>query len=148
FLLTYMLMDKLIASGSARVINIAAPSTTQLNFDDLQGVKNFNSLTAFGASKMANLLFTYELARRIENRGVKVNAVHPGLVRSALMKEAFAPLQFMLWLFSSSPNRAAEDIVKLATSPEFETTSGKFLHKGKEMRAVAYALDPAIQLKL
>src|SRR6266498_1099895 len=93
FLLTYMLMDKLIASGSARIINIAAPSSTQLNFDDLQSEKNFNSLTAFGASKMANLLFTYELARRMEGRGIKVNAVHPGLVRSGLMKEAFAPLQ-------------------------------------------------------
>ncbi len=148
FLLTYMLMDKLIASGSARIINIAAPSSTQLNFDDLQSEKNFNSLTAFGASKMANLLFTYELARRMEGRGIKVNAVHPGLVRSGLMKEAFAPLQWVLWLFSSSPNRAAEDILQLATSPEFETTSGKFLHKGKEMQAAAYALNPAMQLKL
>jgi retinol dehydrogenase-13 len=148
FLLTYMLMDKLIASGSARVINIAAPSRTQLNFDDLQGEKSFNSLTAFGASKMANLLFTYELARRMENRGVRVNAVHPGLVRSTLMKEALAPLRLLTWLFSAPADRAAADIVKLATSPEFENTHGKFLHKGKEIEPAAYALDPANQLKL
>lgn len=148
FLLTYMLMNKLIASGSARVINITAPSTTQLNFEDLQGEKNFNSLNAFGASKMANLLFTYELARRLQDRGVKVNAVHPGLVRSALMKEASAPIRLLTWLFSAPANRAAEDIVKLATSLEFETTSGKFLHKTKEMQPAAYALNPAIQLKL
>ena len=148
FLLTYMLMNKLIASGSARVINITAPSTTQLNFEDLQGEKNFSSLHAFGASKMANLLFTHELARRLQDRGVKVNAVHPGLVRSGLMKEAFAPIRLLTWLFSSPASRAADDIVKLATSPEFETTSGKFLHRGKEMQAADYALNPAIQLKL
>jgi NAD(P)-dependent dehydrogenase (short-subunit alcohol dehydrogenase family) len=148
FLLTYMLLDKLKASGSGRIINIAAPSTTQLNFDDLQSEKSFNPFRAFGASKMANLLFTYELARRMEDYGVKVNAVHPGLVRSSLMKEAFAPLQLLLWLFSAPANRAAEDIVKLATSPEFENTNGKFLNKGKEIQAAEYALNPAIQLKL
>lgn len=148
FLLTYMLMDKLIASGSGRIINITAPSTTQLNFEDLQSGKDFNPFTAFGASKMANLLFTYELARRMEDRGVKVNAVHPGLVRSSLMKEAFAPLQLLLWFFSAPADRAAEEIVKLATSPEFETTHGKFLHKGKEIQPAEYALNPANQLKL
>ncbi len=148
FLLTYMLMDKLIASGDGRIINITAPSTTQLNFEDLQCEKNFNPFAAFGASKTANLLFTYELARRLENRGVTVNAVHPGLVRSSLMKEAFAPLQLLLWFFSAPANRAAEDIVKLATAPEFETTSGKFLYKGKEIQPAEYALNPAIQSKL
>ena len=148
FLLTYLLLDRLLDSGSARVINITAPSTTQLNFDDLQGDKNFNSLNAFGATKMANLLFTYELARRMENTGVTVNALHPGLVRSTLMKEAFAPIRFLTWLFSSPANHAAEEVVKVAISPEFEETHGKFLHKGKEIEAAAYTLDPANQLKL
>lgn len=148
FLLTYMLLDKLKASGSGRIINITAPSTTQLNFEDLQSEKKFNSLTAFGATKMANLLFTYELARRMEGTGVMVNAVHPGLVRSALMKEASAPIRLLTWLFSSPSNRAAEDIARLATSPEFESTSGKFLHNGKEIQAAEYALNPAIQSKL
>ena len=148
FLLTYLLMDKLLASGSARIINITAPSTTQLNFDDLQSEKNFNPLTAFGASKMANLLFTYELARRMENRGTSVNAVNPGLMRTSMAKEAPAPLRLIRWLFSSSPNSAAEDIVKLATAQEFADTRGKFLRKGKEVEAAEYALNPAIGLKL
>ena len=148
FLLTYMLLDKLKASGSGRIINITAPSTTQLNFDDLQSEKKFNSLTAFGATKMANLLFTYELAKRMEGTGVQVYAVHPGLVRSALMKEASAPIRLLTWLFSSPSNRAAEDIVKLATSPEFENTTGKFWHKEKEIQAAEYAFNPAIQSKL
>jgi NAD(P)-dependent dehydrogenase (short-subunit alcohol dehydrogenase family) len=148
FLLTYLLMDKLLASGSARIINITAPSTTQLNFDDLQSEKNFNPLTAFGASKMANLLFTYELARHMENRGTRVNAVNPGLMRTSMAKEAPAPLRLIRWLFSSSPNSAAEDIVKLATAQEFADTHGKFLRKGKEVEATEYALNPAIGLKL
>jgi len=148
FLLTYLLLDRLLDSGSARVINITAPSTTQLNFDDLQGDKNFNSVNAFGATKMANLLFTYELARRMENTGVTVNALHPGLVRSTLMKEAIAPIRFITWLLSSPADRAAEDVVKVATSPEFEQTRGKFLHRGKEIEPAAYALDPANQSRL
>jgi len=148
FLLINLLIDKLLASGSARVINITAPSTTQLNFDDLQGEKSFNSLNAFGASKMANLLFTYELARRLENTGVRVNALNPGLMRTSMVKEAPVLMRLISWLFSSSPDRAAEDVVKLATAQEFADTHGKFLRKGKEVEPAEYALNPAIGLKL
>ena len=148
FLLTYMLMDRLLASGSARIINITAPSTTELNFDDLQGERSFNSLNAFGTTKMANLLFTFELARRMENTGVAVNAVHPGLVRSGLMKDAFAPIRLLSWLLSAPPSRAAQDVVRLALDPEFEDTHGKFLSKGKAIDPPAYALDPANGVKL
>ena len=148
FLLTYMLMDRLLASGTARIINITAPSTTELNFDDLQGERSFNSLNAFGATKMANLLFTFELARRMESTGVTVNAVHPGLVRSGLMKDAFAPIRLLSWLFSAPPSRAARDVVKLALDPEFEDTNGKFLSRGKVIDPPAYALDPANGVKL
>ena len=138
FLLTYMLMERLLASGSARIINITAPVTTELNFDDLQGEKNFNSLTAFGATKMANLLFTFELARRMENTGVTVNAVHPGPVRSGILTG----------LFSAPPSRAAQDVVNVALAPEFENVNGKFLSKGKEIEPSSYALDQTIGLKL
>jgi len=78
FLLTHLLLDPLMTRGSARILNITAPSSTQPDFDDLQREKKFNSLNAFGATKMRNLLFTFELARRLENTGVTVNAVHPG----------------------------------------------------------------------
>ena len=148
FLLTYMLMDRLLASGAGRIINITAPSTTQLNFEDLQGERNFNPFNAFGATKMANLLFTFELARRMENTSVTVNAIHPGLVRSGLMKDAFAPVRFLSWLISSPASKAAEEIVRAATAPEFEATHGKFLRRGKEIEPATYALNPAIQLKL
>lgn len=148
FLLTNLLLDALIGSGSGRILNITAPSTTSLDFDDLQGERNFNSLNAFGATKMANLLFTFELARRLEGSNVTANAIHPGLSRSQLMKEAFAPLRLLTWLLSSPPHKAAENILKLATAPEFENVSGRFFHNDKEVEAPAYARDRENQEKL
>ena len=152
FLLTNLLLELLQsavqANGSARVLNITAPSTVQLNFDDLQGERNFNSLTAFGATKMANLLFTFALARRLENTGITVNAIHPGLARSRLMKEAFAPLRLFSWLMARSADKVSEIIVQAALAPEFEKTTGKFLHKGKEIEAPAYAYDRVARQRL
>jgi NAD(P)-dependent dehydrogenase (short-subunit alcohol dehydrogenase family) len=148
FLLTYLLLDQMRASDSARILNITAPSTVELNFEDLQGEQKFTSLNAFGATKMANLLFTLELARRLQNTGVTVNAIHPGLVKSGIMKEAFAPLRLLTGLFAGSPARAAEEIVRVATSPEFAKVNGKFLHNGKEIDIPAFALDPGNQQRL
>ena len=148
FLLTNLLLDRLTASGSARIINITAPATNSLEFDNLQGEKQFISLNAFGATKMANLLFTYELARRLENTGIRVNAFHPGLVRSSLMKEASLPIRLLTSLFSSSPKRVAKEIVSVATAPEFENAHSKFLHHGREIEAPAYAPDRTAQQKL
>jgi NAD(P)-dependent dehydrogenase (short-subunit alcohol dehydrogenase family) len=78
FLLTWLLLDTLRISAPSRVLMVSAPSTTQLNFDDLQGEKMFSSLHAFGASKMGNLLFTYDLARRLLGTGVTVMWCTPG----------------------------------------------------------------------
>lgn len=152
FLLTNLLLEDLQAAvqvnSSARVLNITAPSTVQLDFDDLQGEKNFNSLMAFGATKMANLLFTFALARQLESTGITVNAIHPGLARSGLMKEAFAPLRLFSWLMARPADRITEPIVRAATAPEFEKTTGKFLHNGKEIEAPAYAYDQNAQQRL
>jgi len=152
FLLTQLLLELLQTAvqrnGSARVLNVTAPSTVELSFDDLQGEKKFNSLNAFGATKMMNLLFTFELARRLENTGIAVNAIHPGLARSSLMKEAVAPMRLFTWLMSGSPNKAAEQILQAATAPEFEKTTGKFLYRGKAIEAPAYAHDAHVQQRL
>lgn len=148
FLLTYLLLDRLKASSSAHILNITAPSTSQLHFEDLQGERNFNSLSAFGASKMANLLFTFELARRLAGTSVTVNAVHPGLVRSQLMKEAILPIRLLTSFFSAPASRAAQDVVRIITDSEYANVTGKFLHKGKEIEAAMFALDPANQVRL
>jgi NAD(P)-dependent dehydrogenase (short-subunit alcohol dehydrogenase family) len=152
FLLTNLLLERLQAAvpagGSARVLNITAPSTVPLNFDDLQGERNFNSLNAFGATKMANLLFTFELARRLENTGIMVNAIHPGLARSGLMKEGFILMRLFTRLASGPAEKVTGDILRVATDPEFASTSGKFLHHGKEIEAAAYAHDRTAQQRL
>ena len=151
FLLTNLLLERLQAAvqtnGSARILNITAPSTTALNFEDLQGERNFTSLNAFGATKMANLLFTFALARRLENTGIAVNAVHPGLTRSSLMKESFFLIRLLTRL-TSSPEKVTGTILQAAMAPEFEKTTGKFFHNGKEIEAPAYAHDRTAQQRL
>ena len=152
FLLTNLLLEHLQAAvqanRSARILNITAPSTVPLDFDDLQTERNFTSLRSFGATKMANLLFTFELARRLENTGITVNAIHPGLARSGLMKEAFFPMRILSRLASSPPEKLVGPIVQAATAPEFEKTTGKFLHNGKEIEVPAYAQDRTAQQRL
>lgn len=148
YLLTRHLLDSLQASSSARIINVTAPSTTELDLDDLQGEGQFNSLNAFGATKMANLLFTFELARRLQDTNIRVNAVNPGLVRSSLMQEAPVPLRFLIWLIASPPGQAAKEIVELATEPGFENAHGKFLRRAREVEPSGYALDPGVQRRL
>jgi len=148
FLFTHLLLDPLLTSGSARILNITAPSSTQIDFDDLQREKKFNSLNVFGATKMMNLLFTFELARRLENTGVTVNAVHPGLARSSLMNETSAPMRFLLRLGSAPAERVAVDIIRVALDPEFEKVTGRFFHKAKEIEPAAYAHDRTAQQRL
>ena len=152
FLLTNLVLEKLQAAvqahGSARLLNITAPSTVPLNFDDLQGEGSFNSLNAFGATKMANLLFTLELAQRLENTGITVNAVHPGLARSGLMKEGSFLVRLLTRLASPPPERVTGALLQAATAPEFERRTGTFLHNGKEIDVPAYARDRATQQRL
>jgi NAD(P)-dependent dehydrogenase (short-subunit alcohol dehydrogenase family) len=152
FLLTNLLLEQLQAAvqahGSARILNITAPSTAPVNFDDLQNEKNFNSLRAFGETKMANLLFTFELARRLENTGITVNAVHPGLTRSGLMREGSFLVRLLTRLASSPPEKVTGPILQAALGREFEKTTGKFLHDAKEIEVPAYAHDRDAQQRL
>jgi NAD(P)-dependent dehydrogenase (short-subunit alcohol dehydrogenase family) len=148
FLLSHLLLDLLRVSGSARILNITAPSSTKPNFEDLDSRDSFNYLNVFGATKMMNLLFTFELARRLEGTGITANAIHPGLARSNLMKESNLFLRAMLQLISTSPQRAADHIARVALLPAFEKINGKFLHKGRQMKAPAYAYDREAQKKL
>ncbi len=148
FLLTNLLLGPLRAGRSARVLVLSAPSTIRLDFDDLQTERRFRSLRAFGATKAADLLFTFELARRLTDTSVTGNAVHPGLARTNLMRQAVAPLRWVTGLMSSSPERAAAAIAPLALSPEFEGMTGRFFHAGHEIEAPAYTRDPQVARRL
>jgi retinol dehydrogenase-14 len=148
FLLTNLLLDLLKSSEPARVISVAAPSTTKLDFHDLQGELKFGAFSAFGASKMANLLFTYELARRLQGRGVTANVLHPGLVKTALMGEAPAAVRWILNLISTTPEKAAATPVYLASSPDVRGVSGKFFKGQKQISSNAYSQDRDVQHRL
>lgn len=162
FLLTNLLLDILKASAripaakessgteGSSIWNVTAPSTTRLNFEDLQGEQKFSALQQFGASKMANLLFTFALARRLEGTGVVVNAYHPGLVRSNLMQDA-PPLMRLIsapmYLTASPPGRAVEGLVQLAAT-NAGGANGQFFHYSKAITAPPYALDTMVQDQL
>jgi NAD(P)-dependent dehydrogenase (short-subunit alcohol dehydrogenase family) len=148
FLLTQRLLPALEKRAPARVITVAAPSTTRPDLDDLNGERRFNSLRAFGASKMCNLLFGFELARRVDPNRVSSNLVHPGLVRSALMAEAAAPLRVLLRLVSRAPDEAAEGIAWLALDPSLQGVSGRFYKGRQEIGASPLARDAELQAKL
>jgi NAD(P)-dependent dehydrogenase (short-subunit alcohol dehydrogenase family) len=124
FLLTNLLRDRL--AGRGRVITVTAPSSTRVDIDRLMKKERFRALETFGATKAANLLFTFELARRAKRWEVRANACHPGLVRSELMREAWAPIREVTRLVSRAPTHAAEDLADLAISPAHEGTTGWF----------------------
>lgn len=150
FLLTRLLLDKLKNSAPASIINVTAPSTSKLNFDDLHGQQSFSSLSAFGASKMGNLLFTFALARRLEGTGVIVNAFHPGVVRTGLMKEVRGPMRLFIGLlnrFAPEPAAAGESLAALAAA-NAHNRSGQLLRGAKPIQVGAYALDETVQERL
>jgi NAD(P)-dependent dehydrogenase (short-subunit alcohol dehydrogenase family) len=146
FLLTNLLRDRL--AGRGRVITVSAPSSTRVDIDQLMEKKSFRALDTFGATKAANLMFTFELARRAKRWEVRANACHPGLVRSELMREAWAPIRAVTRLVSRSPARAAEDLADLAISPAHEGTTG-WLFKGiKRMDPPKSTMDVQAQCAL
>jgi NAD(P)-dependent dehydrogenase (short-subunit alcohol dehydrogenase family) len=135
FLLTNLLLDTLVASAPARIVNVssAAHQGARLNFADLENKKGYNGMRAYGQSKLDNLLFTYELARRLEGTGVTANAMHPGFVASNFAKNNLGilkPLISLIHIGAISPEEGAQSSLYLATSLEVEGVSGKyFIHK-------------------
>lgn len=148
FLLTNLLLDHLKASPSARVIHVTAPVNNQLDFDDLQSERQFSSLRVFGKTKMCNLLFNYALAKRLEGTRVTSNALHPGLIRTTISDIAPFPVNLLVRIISTPPEKAAQYVIYLASAPEMESVSGRFFKRKIPGEAEAYALDPENQQRL
>jgi NAD(P)-dependent dehydrogenase (short-subunit alcohol dehydrogenase family) len=113
FLLTNLLRDRLVGRG--RVITVSAPASNKVDINQLMDKKSFRAFETFGATKAANLLFTFELARRAKRWEVRANACHPGIVRSELMREAWAPIRIVTRWVSRPPTRG-RDLADLAIS--------------------------------
>ncbi len=136
FLLTLLLLDSMKVSAPARIVNVSSGAhfSGKMDFDDLQEERNYSAMRSYCQSKLAQVLFTHELARKLEGTGVTVNAVHPGAVRTRWGDEAGAlgigiriARPFML-----SPEKGAETPIFVASSPEIEGITGKYWEKKKE----------------
>ena len=141
-------LEFVVMAGSGRVITVTAPSSTHVDMDQLTTKDQFRPLRTFGATKAANLMFTFELARRAKRWDVRAYAYHPGLVRSELMREAARPIRLLTRIVSRSPNRAAEDLADLATSAAFGSTSGWFFKGGRRIDPPKSTLDLEAQRRL
>ena len=131
FLLTHLLLPSLTAAAPARIVNVASEAHrgVKLDFDDLQGELSYNRWLAYKRSKLANLMFTYGLARRIAGQGVTVNALHPGFVATDIgVRHRFVP-SIIWWLgklAAVSPEKGARTSIHLASAPEVAEVSGQY----------------------
>jgi NAD(P)-dependent dehydrogenase (short-subunit alcohol dehydrogenase family) len=149
FVLTKLVLPLIEATPGARILTVSAPASTKLNFEDLNGEKQFSAFNAFGASKMANHLFTYALSRRLNGIGSAAMVFHPGITRSDLTREMPAPLRFFLYLIGHKPEKPAKAIVNLMTSTPFTEVNGKFYDsKLKELKQPGSSGDFDVQEKL
>jgi NAD(P)-dependent dehydrogenase (short-subunit alcohol dehydrogenase family) len=149
FVLTQSLLPLLEATPGSRIITVSAPSTTKLNFEDLQSEKKFNSFAAFGASKMANLLFAFSLAKKLNGINTASMAFFPGLTKSGLTREMPFLIRFIVRLLSGKPEKPGKAIAQLMTSTKFNDVNGKFYNsKFKELKKPGYSGDTIVQDKL
>lgn len=142
FLLTRLLLELLERSAPARVVTVSSEAhrAVALEWDDLQGERRYGGLRAYGAAKLANLLFTRELARRTAETGVAANAVHPGVVGTELLFGGWGPLR-LLGRFMRTPAEGARVVVRAASAPELSGITGRYFRDEREIRPSAAALD-------
>jgi NAD(P)-dependent dehydrogenase (short-subunit alcohol dehydrogenase family) len=154
FLLTMLLLDRLAQCAPARVVTVAsgAHTTGRIDFDDLQGERTYSGSRAYSQSKLANILFTQELARRSKARGVTANALHPGVVRTSF--GADDPGAVQRWLvplmrpFMRSPEQGAATSIRLAAAPELAQVTGGYFADGKPRRSSDASHDQAVAARL
>lgn len=153
FLLTNLLLGKLKASAPARIINTSsmAHGMAKWDWDNLQGERRYSQWRAYGNSKLANLYFTYELARRLNGTGVTVNAVHPGFVRSNFGKSASPALRTGIAVarpFGINVQEGARTTVWAATDPGLSKVSGKYFAKSHAVASSDASYDQDAQRRL
>lgn len=142
FLLTNLLLGRLAAAGTARVVNVASEAHrgARLKFDDLEMAAGYSGFKAYGKSKLMNVLFTYELARRAP-AGVTANAVHPGVVATGIVRDTPGPIRFLWGLVFKSAERGARTSLHVCASPALEGVTGKYFEDCRERRSSPESYD-------
>jgi NAD(P)-dependent dehydrogenase (short-subunit alcohol dehydrogenase family) len=153
FLLTNLLLDRLKSGSPARIINVssAAHGGADLNFHDLHGERGYHGSQAYSQSKLANVLFTYELARRLRGSGVTANCLHPGVIATKLLADYMGvPVAggALARTFGASPAKGAETVVYLASSPEVEGVSGRYFVNRKAVASSRQSYDEVAARRL
>jgi retinol dehydrogenase-14 len=153
FLLTNLLLDRLVDGAPARVVNVSsgAHQGGRLDFSDLQSERRYDPVRVYGRTKLANVLFTYELARRLGGTGVTANCLHPGVIATKLMADYMnVPLVggAIARTFGGSAEKGAETSVYLAASREVEGVSGRYFVGQRETRSSPASYDGALQQRL
>jgi|SRR5579862_1778407 len=154
FVVTQHLLDSLRAAAPARIVNVASVAHRRgtLDFDDLQLTRSFDGRNAYGRSKLANILFTRELARRLAGTGITANCLHPGFINSHIGEDNRWPLKLIVrlvkWVGGKTPQQGAETIVHLATSPAVAGVTGKYFVDKAEAEISLAAQDDATARRL
>lgn len=159
FLLTNLLLDKLKASAPSRIINVSSLAHSlrgPIGFEDLNSENSYDKTVAYSYSKLANILFTRELAKRLTNTGVTVNALHPGAVRTDLQRHTTvtnSPFGILVmppitWIFFKNAVQGAQTTLYCALASELDGVSGKYFSDCKEKAPAKYAQDDEAAKKL
>ncbi|WP_296700575.1 SDR family oxidoreductase [Thiocapsa sp. UBA6158] len=155
FLLTSLLLERIKSSAPARIVNVGTKMETAIDFDDLDWTRRrYRMMQAYGQSKLGNLHFTFELARRLAGTGVTVNCVFPGIFRSNLGGSDGAQgvfwkaVDLLLGRFIPTPTRAAERVLYATRSPDLDGVTGRYLGDRCSIKAPAQALDPEANRRL
>jgi retinol dehydrogenase 14 len=154
FLLTNLLLDRLKHSAPARVITVSshAHADGQIDFDDLQGERSYSGARAYNQSKLANVLFTYELARKLQGTSVTANALHPGVVSTSFGAEDPSGVQrlFVPFMrpFMKTPAQGAATSIHLASTPDLQQVTGGYFATSKAKKSSPRSYDQAIAARL
>jgi retinol dehydrogenase 14 len=154
FLLTNLLLDRLTQSAPARVVTVAsnAQAMGRIDFDDLQGERGYSGARAYNQSKLANVMFTYELARRLAGCGVTANALHPGVVSTSFGAEDPGGAQRLMVPFMrpfmKTPTQGAATSIHLASSPDLDTVTGRYFANSKPKKSSDRSYDEAVAARL
>lgn len=155
FLLTHLLFDLLKAAPTARIVNVASDAhkaVKEINIDDLGFKQGYSIMKAYGLSKVANIMFTYELARKLEGSNVTVNALHPGFVATNIGANTIPmigkAIKWLVNLTAKDVKTGAQTSIYLASSPEIEGVSGKYFSNCKETPSNKISYDQSLQKKL
>ena len=145
--LTLGLLPQLLAAPAARVITVSSMlhKKGQIDPTSFRTTSGYNAQTAYAQSKLANVLFAFALARRLDGTSVTSNALHPGGVRTDIVRDLPWIVRMLIGLAFISAERGAETSIMLASYPEYEKVNGRYFDQGNEVSAAGIALDVGTQ---